>query len=109
MTILAVGPGAAGIAAITSVITGFVIGLFGAVDRRRRTTDVHFTRTVKGFEDLLSAQESRIDELESEVESLRADLRVARSESYRANQHAFDCERELRAAKERIARLEEAV
>lgn len=107
----------AGIAALANVGVALLLGLFTAANRRRttvaRTGDAHFARTLKGYEDLLDAQDERIDgqdarikEMEAEMARMRDDVRIARREAYRASAHAGECENELRQARARIEQLE---
>src|SRR6266545_5118504 len=91
-----------GLVAAGNVIVAGVLGLLYAMDRRRRSGDVHFNRTVKGFEDLLDAQEKRmaaqdrrIVDLEARLDEQQVEVKLARQESFRANAHAGECEAEL--------------
>ncbi len=94
-----------------AVIIATATGLYIAVrdhrsSNRAAPTGDNYTRTIDGFNDLLAAQDKRIDDLMEEVVTLRAEVQSSRAESRRANTPAAECERELRAAKRRIAVLE---
>jgi septal ring factor EnvC (AmiA/AmiB activator) len=109
--LFALDPGMSGLLSAAAVIIAAATGLYIAVrdhraSNRNSPTGDNYTRTIDGFNDLLAAQDKRIDDLTEEVVTLRSEVQSSRAESRRANSHAAECERELRAAKRRIAMLE---
>lgn len=106
----AINPELTAVVAIVSVVISGVCGVYVAVTRNRHDQRVDrgedFSRTIAGFKALIAAQDARIDELEEEVNRVRTQANAARAESRRANEHAAECERDLRQANARIRELE---
>jgi septal ring factor EnvC (AmiA/AmiB activator) len=103
--IFALDPAVAGLLAAVPLLVSAITATWVAVTRRK--ADVQ-TLIISGFEKLNVANVDRIEMLEQEVADLTNEMRHARAESRRANQHAYECERELRTANKRIAQLEGA-
>lgn len=120
MLMLAVTGGvAAGLLSFAALVLAGTVAAIGqiyvAVVNRRQTltladikapTGDNYTRTIEGFTKLLEAQSRRLDEQDERIEELEGEVKAARRESRAAAIHVADCERELRAARERLTLLE---
>lgn len=80
-------------------------GVLAVADLHAPTGD-NYTRTIEGFTKLLEAQSERLDEQEERIRELEQEVKSARRESRAAAIHVAECERELRAARERLTMLE---
>jgi exonuclease VII small subunit len=96
--------------AVVSLVVALILGAWKAVDSWRHAARsdaaTEFTVTLDGMRTLMAQYQARTSDLEEDVEKMRADLRAARRASREAIEHAYRCDRELDAARQRIAVLE---
>jgi len=88
----------------------FILGALKAADvwrhNARSDAATEFTVTIDAMRTLMAQYQARVSDLEEDVERLKLDLKAARRSSREAIQEAYQCGRDLEAARARIRVLE---
>jgi len=107
---MAVDPTSSGALAAVSFVVALILGIWKAADSWRHAARsdaaTEFTVTIDAMRTLMSQYQARVSDLEEDVQKLKNDLRSSRRDAREAISHAYRCDRELEAARERIRALE---